>query len=273
MRSAAPGLTVSSTPGIRSSSPLTRLAAYGMFMPAHTMQPSEGDETGVALPIVDIGESRWPGTCPSREVRLSRDRGTSINAPMLPADRLDATRARSTDFITTRSSYFLAGCTEIPISDPGVDPGAANRACRQTGCLSRRVVGRFRLGIGVGWTEIEFVGLNENFHNRGRRSEEQVEVMQALWAEPHVSFKGKWHTIEDAGINPGSRRKIRCGMAHADATLRRCANGATAGCRSPIRRARKRIALPPCMAMPRKPGGSATIGIHTRVSAGSCSEA
>jgi len=26
--------------------------------------------------------------------------------------------------------------------------------------------------------------------------------MQALWAEPHVAFKGKWHTIEDAGINP-----------------------------------------------------------------------
>jgi len=46
------------------------------------------------------------------------------------------------------------------------------------------------------------VGLNENFHNRGRRSEEQVRVMKALWAEPHVTFRGKYHTIEDAGINP-----------------------------------------------------------------------
>jgi alkanesulfonate monooxygenase SsuD/methylene tetrahydromethanopterin reductase-like flavin-dependent oxidoreductase (luciferase family) len=35
-----------------------------------------------------------------------------------------------------------------------------------------------------------------------RRSEEQVQVMQKLWAEPHVTFKGRWHTIEDAGINP-----------------------------------------------------------------------
>src|SRR6516162_1122469 len=73
---------------------------------------------------------------------------------------------------------------------------------KQTACLDILSGGRFRLGIGIGWNEIEFTGLNENFHNRGRRSEEQVEVMRALWAEPHVSFKGRWHTIEDAGINP-----------------------------------------------------------------------
>ena len=73
---------------------------------------------------------------------------------------------------------------------------------KQAACLDVLCGGRFRLGIGVGWNEVEFVGLNENFHNRGRRSEEQVEVMQKLWAAPHVAFKGRWHTIEDAGINP-----------------------------------------------------------------------
>ena len=73
---------------------------------------------------------------------------------------------------------------------------------KQAACLDVLCGGRFRLGIGVGWNEVEFIGLNENFHNRGRRSEEQVQVMQALWAEPHVTFKGRWHTIEDAGINP-----------------------------------------------------------------------
>ena len=39
-----------------------------------------------------------------------------------------------------------------------------------------------------------------------RRSEEQVEVMHAPWAEPHVTFKGQLHTIEDAGINPRPAR-------------------------------------------------------------------
>jgi probable F420-dependent oxidoreductase len=96
---------------------------------------------------------------------------------------------------------------------------------KQAACLDVLSGGRFRLGIGVGWNEVEFVGLNENFHNRGRRSEEQVEVMKALWAQPHVSFKGRWHTIEDAGINPlPTGRKIPLWYGgHADVTLRRCA--------------------------------------------------
>ena len=52
----------------------------------------------------------------------------------------------------------------------------------------------------VGWNAVEFVGLSENFRNRGHPSEKQVEVMQALWARPHVTFKSKCHKIEDAGI-------------------------------------------------------------------------
>ncbi len=62
--------------------------------------------------------------------------------------------------------------------------------------------GRLRLGIGIGWNPIEYVALGENFSNRGARSEEQVALMKALWTDPHVTFKGKWHDVPDAGINP-----------------------------------------------------------------------
>jgi probable F420-dependent oxidoreductase len=73
---------------------------------------------------------------------------------------------------------------------------------KQAACLEVLCKGRFRLGIGVGWNEVEYIGLNENFHNRGRRSEEQAQVLKALWKDKHVTFKGKYHTIDDAGINP-----------------------------------------------------------------------
>jgi probable F420-dependent oxidoreductase len=96
---------------------------------------------------------------------------------------------------------------------------------KQAACLDVLCGGRFRLGVGVGWNETEYVALNENFHNRGRRSEEQVQVMQALWADPHVAFKGKYHTIEDAGINPrpkSGRVPVWFG-GHHDRTLDRIA--------------------------------------------------
>jgi probable F420-dependent oxidoreductase len=62
--------------------------------------------------------------------------------------------------------------------------------------------GRLRLGIGTGWNTVEYQGLNEDFHNRGARSEEQIAVMRALWNQPIVTFEGRWHHIDAAGINP-----------------------------------------------------------------------
>ena len=80
---------------------------------------------------------------------------------------------------------------------------------RQTALVAKQAAsldvlsgGRLRLGVGLGWNKVEYIGLNENFHNRGKRIEEQVMVLRQLWAEPLVDFKGKWHTIPDAGINP-----------------------------------------------------------------------
>ena len=62
--------------------------------------------------------------------------------------------------------------------------------------------GRLVLGIGVGWNDIEFEALGENFKDRGRRSEEQMEVLRALWTNQSVDFTGKWHRIDNAGLNP-----------------------------------------------------------------------
>ncbi len=62
--------------------------------------------------------------------------------------------------------------------------------------------GRLRFGIGIGWNHVEYEALGENFKNRGRRSEEQIEVLRALWTKELVTFEGRWHKITDAGLNP-----------------------------------------------------------------------
>ena len=73
---------------------------------------------------------------------------------------------------------------------------------KQAAALDVLSGGRLRLGIGIGWNPVEYESLGENFKNRGRRSEEQVEVMRKLWTQELVTFQGQWHTITDAGLNP-----------------------------------------------------------------------
>ncbi len=73
---------------------------------------------------------------------------------------------------------------------------------KQTATLDRLCAGRLRLGIGIGWNEIEYNSLAENFHNRGRRVEGQIHLLRKLWTQPLVDFHSPEHSIPDAGINP-----------------------------------------------------------------------
>ena len=61
---------------------------------------------------------------------------------------------------------------------------------------------RFKLGIGVGWNAIEYIGLNENFQDRGKRQAEQVELMRLLWESEVLEYKGDYHHIDKASLNP-----------------------------------------------------------------------
>ncbi|MEZ4659642.1 MAG: LLM class F420-dependent oxidoreductase [Caldilineaceae bacterium] len=62
--------------------------------------------------------------------------------------------------------------------------------------------GRLRLGVGAGWNPVEYEALNEDFHTRGQRYDEQVQLMRELWTQPLITFKGQYHSVPDAGINP-----------------------------------------------------------------------
>lgn len=73
---------------------------------------------------------------------------------------------------------------------------------KQAAALDVLSQGRLRLGVGLGWNEVEYEALNEEFGNRGSRVEEQIELMRALWTEKSVDYKGKWHTVSEAGLHP-----------------------------------------------------------------------
>jgi probable F420-dependent oxidoreductase len=75
-------------------------------------------------------------------------------------------------------------------------------AAKQAAALDVLSGGRLRLGIGNGWNEIEYQSLGMEFTNRARRIEEQIDLMRRLWTQELVDFKGKFHHVPDAGLNP-----------------------------------------------------------------------
>ena len=103
---------------------------------------------------------------------------------------------------------------------------------RQTALVAKQAAevdvltgGKLRLGIGVGWNSVEYEALGMDFHIRGRVVEEQIEVMRQLWSQQVISYQGKYHTINAAGLNPlPVRRSIPIWTGgSADILLRRTA--------------------------------------------------
>ncbi len=83
---------------------------------------------------------------------------------------------------------------------------------------------RFRLGVGIGWNYVEYDALGEDFHVRGKRVNEQIELLRLLWSEPLVSFAGKFDRVDRAALNPRPRRVIPIWLSgFADVALRRAA--------------------------------------------------
>ncbi|GCE23978.1 hypothetical protein KDK_77780 [Dictyobacter kobayashii] len=80
---------------------------------------------------------------------------------------------------------------------------------RQTALVAKQAAevdvlsgGKFRLGIGVGWNPVEYEALGTDFSTRGRVVEEQIELLRQLWSKEVVTFKGRYHTVTEAGLSP-----------------------------------------------------------------------
>ena len=84
--------------------------------------------------------------------------------------------------------------------------------------------GRFELGVGISWSPDEYEALGENIKNRGRRLDEQVELLRLFWKEPFVNFEGKYHKVDNLGLNRQSINiPIWMGIGTDEPQLRRMA--------------------------------------------------
>ena len=99
---------------------------------------------------------------------------------------------------------FLAGITTLElITSIIIAPQ------RQTALLAKQAAevdilteGRFRLGIGIGWNEVEYQAMGQDFGTRGRRVEEQIGLLRRLWTEHSVTHDGEFDVLPGVGLAP-----------------------------------------------------------------------
>ncbi len=183
---------------------------------------------GAAFPTREIGNDRGAIREYAQAVESLGFDHLVVFDHVLGADIPGRPRARSPFHEIFVLFGFLAACTErIDLA-----PAVLILPQRQTVLVAKQAAevdvlsgGRLRLGVGLGWNEVEFAALRESFGDRGRRIAEQVAVLRALFTEELVDFEGRWHRIPRAGINPlPLQRPIPIWMGGtADAAVRRIA--------------------------------------------------
>ena len=153
---------------------------------------------GISLPVRELGN----------------DLG-AIRAFAEAADQLGYTHLRVPDLVLRPGSgalheplMLLAHVAAITENIELV-PSVIVAPSRQTALLAKQAAaldllsgGRLRLGIGVGGNAAEYAAMNEDFHLRGARIEEQIELMRALWTKDAVDFSGRWDSVHEAGLAP-----------------------------------------------------------------------
>jgi probable F420-dependent oxidoreductase len=100
---------------------------------------------------------------------------------------------------------FLASVTDSILLSSGVMIAPQ----RQTALIAKQAAvadvlsrGRIRLGVGVGWNDAEFDAMGADFKRRGRRLDEQIHILRRLWTEQSVTYRGRFDTLDAAGLAP-----------------------------------------------------------------------
>ena len=100
-------------------------------------------------------------------------------------------------YVAARTSTLLlgTGILVVPQRNPLV-------LAKELATLDSLSGGRMILGAGIGWLEEEFKALGVPFAGRGRRTEEAIAAMRALWSQERASYDGSTTTFRDCFLRP-----------------------------------------------------------------------
>jgi len=100
-------------------------------------------------------------------------------------------------------AYLARACTLEFVTDVLVLPQRQTAlVAKQAATLELLAPGRIRLGVGIGWNDVEYEALGADFAVRAARLDEQILLLRRLWTEPTVDHAGISDVVRRAGIVP-----------------------------------------------------------------------
>ncbi len=101
----------------------------------------------------------------------------------------------------TRRVRFVTNIFVLPMRNPFVAAKAIGTAAVLSG-------NRVSVGIGVGWMKEEFELLGQDFHTRGKRTDELVEILRKLWTGERVEHHGRFYDFEPLRMTPAPSQPV-----------------------------------------------------------------
>jgi probable F420-dependent oxidoreductase len=118
----------------------------------------------------------------------------------------------------TQRIRFTNNVFVLPIRNPFQVAKAVSTAAVLSG-------NRVTLTIGVGWSKDEYLLMAQDFHTRGKRCDEMIEIMKLLWRGEMVEYHGKYYDFDRLEMNPAPSEPIPIWVGGiSDAAHRRAAN-------------------------------------------------
>jgi len=117
----------------------------------------------------------------------------------------------------TTTLHFLSTIYILPLRDPL----NAAKSLSTAAYLSQN---RVTLGVGVGWQKAEFDMVGQDFHTRGKRVDEMLQILPALMSGEMTEFHGAHYDIPPVKMSPGTTRPVPIMIGgYAPAAMRRAA--------------------------------------------------
>ncbi|MHB8680591.1 MAG: TIGR03619 family F420-dependent LLM class oxidoreductase [Acidimicrobiales bacterium] len=117
----------------------------------------------------------------------------------------------------TKTLRFTTGVYVAPARD-------LMTVAKQVGTVAALSGGRVNLGVGVGWCKEEFDATGQDFHTRGKRLDDMIPALRAIWAGGWVEYHGPYYDVPAMRMEPSPPAPIPVyGGGHSAPAFRRAA--------------------------------------------------